>query len=399
MGASLVMVGRNADCGVRIRRELQTRFPSAQMDFCRTDLSSLAEVRELAAGITARHGHVDVLINNAGARYDRYHESRDGFELTFATNHLGHFLLTCLLWDCLAASPAARIITVSSSAHAAARTDGVWLPREQEYDGRQAYAKSKLANILFAFELARRMASTGGTSNAVHPGGVATNFARNNGLLSWLKHLVAHGMKGELVSPTMGAKTILYLATDSEVAGISGRYYFQRRTVDPAPAVLDPTLAAALWNSSLQWTKVDKSIGMGWNYLKPANLPAQNGVCGNVASRGRLRSAGCKDFNVALGPAPIDRSGLAFLLLFGGLASYVFVVSKLSEGSTSPSLAADIIGLRRPAFGHSSRMAVQLGRILLFIDSAAASGGSGGGRLDWCRCHTRGSGGVRAARL
>jgi retinol dehydrogenase 14 len=260
MGASLVMVGRNADRGVRIRRELQTRFPSAQLDFCRTDLSSLAEVRELAAAIAARHGRIDVLINNAGARYDRYHESRDGFELTFATNHLGHFLLTCLLWDCLAASPAARIITVSSSAHAAARTDGVWLPREQEYDGRQAYAKSKLANILFAFELARRMVAAGVSSNALHPGGVATNFARNNGVLSWSKHLLAYGMKGRLISPTRGADTIVYRAAASDVERISGRYFFQCRQVEPAPAALDSSLAAALWNSSLLWTKLYDSV-------------------------------------------------------------------------------------------------------------------------------------------
>ena len=278
MGATLVAVGRNLERGLRVCRELRVRHPFAQLDFYQTDLSSLAEVRELAAAIVAKHGRIDVLINNAGARYDRYRESRDGFELTFATNHLGHFLLTCLLWDCLVASPAARIITVSSSAHATARTDGVWLSREHEYDRRQAYAKSKLANILFAFELARRMASTGVTSNAVHPGGVATNFARNNGWLSWLRHVVAHGMKGELMSPTKGAETLVYLAAGTEVARISGRYFFQCRPVDPARPALDPNLSAALWNSSLQWTGIDQSIGAAGEYAKPATSPAPTGT-------------------------------------------------------------------------------------------------------------------------
>jgi NAD(P)-dependent dehydrogenase (short-subunit alcohol dehydrogenase family) len=273
MGASLVMVGRNAERGARIQRELRKRYPAGQLDFHRTDLSSLAEVRELAAAIVARHDRIDVLINNAGTRYDRYLESRDGFELTFATNHLGHFLLTCLLWDRLIATPTARVITVSSGAHASAKPDGLWLSQKHQYDRRQAYAKSKLANVLFAFELARRMVSTGVTSNAVHPGGVATNFARNNGLLSWLKHLVAHGMKGELRSPRKGAETIVYLARDNQAAGVSGRYFFQCRPVDPAPAALDSALAAALWNASVQWTKIDRSIGAAWKYVKPEPWP------------------------------------------------------------------------------------------------------------------------------
>lgn len=256
MGASLVTVGRNADRGALVRRELLLRHPHAEVDFYRADLSSLAEIRELAAVIAAKHGRIDVLINNAGARHDRYLENRDGFELTFATNHLGHFLLTCLLWDCLQATPSARIITVSSSAHAAAKADGVWLSQKHEYDHRQAYAKSKLANILFAFELGRRMASTGVTSNAVNPGGVFTSFARNNGLLSWLRHVIGHRIKGELISPTAGAETLVYLAAGTEVPGISGRYFFKCRPVNPAPAALDTRLATTLWNSSLQWVNL-----------------------------------------------------------------------------------------------------------------------------------------------
>jgi NAD(P)-dependent dehydrogenase (short-subunit alcohol dehydrogenase family) len=269
-GACLVIIGRNTPRGERISRELRVKYPFAQSEYRRADLSSLDDVRELAAAISAKHRRIDVLINNAGARYDRYHESPDGFELTFATNHLGHFLLTCLLWDCLLASGSARIITVSSSAHASARTDGIWLAPIHGYDRRQAYAKSKLANILFAFELARRLASTGATSNALHPGAVATGFARNNGLLSWLRHIIVCGINGTLLSAEKGAETIVYLAADDAVARMSGRYFVKRQPVDPAPAALETRTAAALWNSSLQWTKLDESIGATWKYIKPA---------------------------------------------------------------------------------------------------------------------------------
>jgi NAD(P)-dependent dehydrogenase (short-subunit alcohol dehydrogenase family) len=269
-GASLIIIGRNTARGERISSELRAKYPSAQFEYRRADLSSLDDVRELAAAISAKHRRIDVLINNAGARYDRYHESRDGFELTFATNHLGHFLLTCLLWDCLLASGSARIITVSSGAHASARMDGIWLSPMHGYDRRQAYAKSKLANILFAFELARRLGSTGTTSNALHPGGVATGFSRNNGLLSWLRHLVAYAIQGTLLPAEKGAETIVYLAADRDVARMSGRYFVKRQPVDPAPAALDTRTAAELWNSSLQWTKLDETIGATWKYVKPA---------------------------------------------------------------------------------------------------------------------------------
>ena len=143
----------------------------------------------------------------------RIEATEDGLERTFATNHLGHFLLTSLLMDHLRAAPSARIITVSSSAHRAANDDGIWSYQGHEYDRRQAYAKSKLANILFAFELARRLQGTRIVSNAVDPGVVSTNFARNNGLLAWAKHTISHGLRGELVSAARAADTIVYLAT------------------------------------------------------------------------------------------------------------------------------------------------------------------------------------------
>jgi NAD(P)-dependent dehydrogenase (short-subunit alcohol dehydrogenase family) len=270
MGASLIMVGRNPDRGARVQQELRSRCPTIPVDFYCGDLSVLDDVRALAGAIKAKHDRIEVLINNAGARFDDYHESADGFELTLATNHLGHFLLTCLLGDRLLATRSARVITVSSGAHAAASPDEVWSYPKNGYDRRLAYAKSKLANILFATELARRLESTGITSNALHPGGVATNFARNNGLLSWLKHMIAHTMKGELVSSAEGAKTIVYLAADSRAAGFNGQYFFQCRPIEPAPSAMDWTLAKKLWSSSLNWTRLDDSIGIAWKYFEPS---------------------------------------------------------------------------------------------------------------------------------
>jgi NAD(P)-dependent dehydrogenase (short-subunit alcohol dehydrogenase family) len=267
--ANLVLVGRNPRRGSEVAERIRKKAANASVWFIEADLSAQKDVRRLAKTIGQEYDHVDALINNAGARFDTYGETEDGLERTFATNHLGHFLLSCLLLEHLIEAPSARIITVSSESHRAAKTDGVWLYQKHKYDRRQAYAKSKLANILFASELARRLARTGVISNAVNPGGVATHFARNNGLLSWLKHLAAHGVRRELISPAKGADTIVCLADTFELAAMSGRYFFQRRSVDPAPAALDRSLAAALWNLSLEWTELDKSIGLTWEYIKP----------------------------------------------------------------------------------------------------------------------------------
>ena len=211
--AALILVGRNSRRGSEVVERIKKTSPGARAQFIEADLSAQNDVRQLATAIRQKFNHVDVLINNAGARFDTYGATEEGFERTFATNHLGHFLLTSLLLEHLRAAPSARIITVSSAAHRAAKVDGIWSYQEHGYDRRQAYAKSKLANILFAFELARRLQGTRIVSNAVDPGVVSTNFARNNGLLAWAKHTVSHGLRGELVSAARAASTIVYLAT------------------------------------------------------------------------------------------------------------------------------------------------------------------------------------------
>ena len=199
-----------------------------------------------------RRPHIDVLVNNAGARHDTYRETVEGFEMTFAVNHLSHFLLTCLLLDGLKRAPQGRVITVSSGSHAAAQVDASWQLRPPAYDRKQAYAKSKLANLLFAYELADRLRDTNVTSNALDPGGVASGFALNNGLKSWLKHVVSHALRRDLVSPARAASTVVHLASSPDVAGITGTFFCRGRESRSSPASYDRDLAAELWALSLR---------------------------------------------------------------------------------------------------------------------------------------------------
>ena len=159
-----------------------------------------------------------------------YQESVDGIELTFATNHLGAFLLTSLLLEPLKRSAGARIITVASGAHHGVSNEfkANWQPGT--YDRKVAYGQSKLANVMFTYELARRLEGTHVTANAVDPGGVATNLGRNNGLLAWARHLVYYAKKGELLSPKQGADTVVYLASSPEVEGCHGTALLQAKT-------------------------------------------------------------------------------------------------------------------------------------------------------------------------
>jgi NAD(P)-dependent dehydrogenase (short-subunit alcohol dehydrogenase family) len=255
--ADLVLVGRNTRRGADVVERIRQRAPNVRARFIQADLSAQGDVRRLARLINQDFDHLDVLINNAGARFDTYGATEDGLERTFATNHLGHFLLTCLLFDRLDSAPSARVVTVSSQAHLMAEADGSWLYQEQEYDRRQAYAKSKLANILFAFELARRLEGTRIASNAVDPGVAATNFALNNGLVAWAKHTVSHWVKGALISPAAAADTIVYLATSSQPDAVSGSLFRERRVVEPSQQARNRSLASNLWAQSARLTGAD----------------------------------------------------------------------------------------------------------------------------------------------
>jgi NAD(P)-dependent dehydrogenase (short-subunit alcohol dehydrogenase family) len=234
----------------------QCRRSSAggEIEFLPADLADSVAVRALADSILERTECVDILVNNAGARIDRYQQNSAGIEMTFAVNHVGHFLLTHLLRTRLERSRIARVITVGSSAHLGADLSLGWnLPRER-YDRRIAYANSKLANIVFARELHSRWSSMGVSSCAVDPGLVATRFARNNGILSWMKHLVAHGLRGELISARRAADTIVHLATAGWTQQIGGNYVRCRNVLSPSPEALRSDVGQDLWSLSLRLT-------------------------------------------------------------------------------------------------------------------------------------------------
>jgi NAD(P)-dependent dehydrogenase (short-subunit alcohol dehydrogenase family) len=211
------------------------------------DLSSLAAVRKLAQEIRDRYPSLDVLANNAGAMFTSRELSPDGIEMTWAVNHLAPFLLTTLLLDRLRAVPAARVITTASDAHTGVHIPFDDLNAEQSYSGFRRYKESKLANILFTRELARRLEGSGTTAYCFHPGVVATGFARNNGpLMRLAMRLVSMGAR----PPEHGAQTLVWLATAPRNELTSGAYYVDMKRRAPSAAAEDAEAAKRLWEVS-----------------------------------------------------------------------------------------------------------------------------------------------------
>jgi NAD(P)-dependent dehydrogenase (short-subunit alcohol dehydrogenase family) len=248
MGARVVIVGRNPQKIAAVVEELKGQHPSeAEVKGMLADLSSLADIRKLAEDFKQKYDRLDVLVNNAGAYFTRRIESVDGFEMTFALNHLGYFYLTDLLLDLLKASAPARIINVSSGAHPMGKVNFDNLNSKGFFMGWTAYANSKLMNILFTRELAQRLEGTRVTANVLHPGFVATNFGHNGkGLWSWFVKLSQKGA----ITPEQGAQTSIYLASSPEVAGVSGAYFHNSKIVQPSTAAQDDEVARRLWEVS-----------------------------------------------------------------------------------------------------------------------------------------------------
>lgn len=242
-GAAVVGVGRNPEKCAATAARIETATGN-RPEFLLADLSSQAGVGRLAEAFKEQHGRLDVLVNNAGAIFLSRRTSADGLEMTFALNHLAYFLLANLLLDPLQAGTRPRIINVSSAAHDRAGIDVTDLADPVRYSGFQAYAQSKLANLLFTYELARRLDGTGVTVNAMHPGLVGTGLLSSNGL---------RGRAGGALmrvlgrSAKRGARTIVYLATSPEVEGITGRYFVDEQAVASSPASYNEPLAAELW--------------------------------------------------------------------------------------------------------------------------------------------------------
>jgi NAD(P)-dependent dehydrogenase (short-subunit alcohol dehydrogenase family) len=248
-GNELILVARNKSAGFELVNRITKKYGS-NASFFDCDLSSLNGVKRLAEKIKENFNKIDVLINNAGARFDKYLKSEDDIELTFATNHLGHFLLTYYLIDLLKISVSARIINVSSSAHNVKDMPIDQLVNPKEYFRSAVYGRSKLANVLFTLELSNRLSNTKITVNTLDPGGVATRFAKNNGLLPWIKHIGYYLTKGSLLSAKKGAETIIYLAENSDVEGISGKFFYEKKEKPASDLAYNTELQKQLWQLS-----------------------------------------------------------------------------------------------------------------------------------------------------
>lgn len=248
-GASMTLVGRNLEKTERVLGELKAASGNGELDAIVQDLSSLAGVRAVAEEFKARRSRLDVLVNNAGAVFMNYLTSADGFEMTFALNHLSWFQLTSLLLDRLEAAPGARVVSTSSAAHAIGKMDLANVVRRQKgYSAHGAYGDSKLANILFTRELARRLAGTGVTANCFHPGWVSTGFGLNNqGFAAKLIELSAPLLAR---TPEKGAETLVWLATSSEAAAFNGEYFHDKKVAKPSKLARDAELGARLWELS-----------------------------------------------------------------------------------------------------------------------------------------------------
>ena len=251
-GARVVMVGRDPHRTEAAVAEVQRRSGSAEVSHLLCDFSSQTSIRSLAEAIRARHDRLDVLINNAGGVNKTRRLTVDGIEATFAVNHLGYFLLTHLLADLLVGSAPARVVTVASAGHRSGTLDFDDLGYERGYSLLRAYTRSKLANVLFAAELARRLQGTGVTSNSLHPGVVSTNIWAGAG--SWLKPLIRTLLRPFFLSAEEGGATIVQLAADPELEGVTGKYFEKGKVVTPAPLARDEALAKRLWDVSASLT-------------------------------------------------------------------------------------------------------------------------------------------------
>ena len=259
-GATVIGVGRNPEKCSAIAESIKRATGNFSVRYMLADLSVQNEIHELVSQFKTEHQRLDVLINNAGARFSSRRVSADGYEMTLALNHLSHFLLTNLLLDPLMKSGDARVVNVASGSHWSCRgIDFDDLQAERRYSGKKAYAQSKLATLLFTYELHRLVKGTGVTVNAADPGNVVTGFCRNNGLLSWVRHMLGSAVHGNLVGPTQGARTSIYLASSPEVDGVSGEYFCDLKPARSSGLSYDAAAASHLWEISLELTKLKTS--------------------------------------------------------------------------------------------------------------------------------------------
>ena len=250
MGADVVVVGRDRGRGEGAAAEIRAQT-GAKVDLALADLASQAGVRGLAEEFRRRYDRLDVLVNNAGLVQSTRTETPDGLETTFATNHLAPFLLTNLLLDMLKESAPSRVVTVSSEAERWGNIDFDDLQSKKRYSGFPVYGMTKLANIMFTYELAERLAGTGVTATCMHPGAVNTRFGTNN---SGPMTILFRAFKPFMRTPEQGADTVIWLAASPDVEGVSGRYYADRKPIEPKKIANDPAARRRLWDESERLT-------------------------------------------------------------------------------------------------------------------------------------------------
>ena len=255
-GMDIIMVCRNEAKGRQAREEIMP-LAKGKVDLLTGDLASQESVVQLARQVRDQYGRLDVLVNNAGLIVDNLAYTPEGYESTFGINHLGTFLLTNLLLDLVKKGEEPRIITVSSAAHQWGKWDLNDVARPKKFSSLTAYGNSKLANILFSNELARRVKEFGITSNSLHPGAVQTNFGVGVGsIFTWMFNLA----RPFFITPEQGAETSIYLAVSPEVRGITGQYFDKKRPKTPSKTAQSEVNARMLWEKSAEWTKLDERL-------------------------------------------------------------------------------------------------------------------------------------------
>jgi retinol dehydrogenase-12 len=246
-GARIVFTARDAARAEETLAVLKAAGPGQAHRAVFGDLSSLAEMKRVGAEIAAREPQIDVLANNAGLFMLKRTETADGLEATFAVNHMAYFVVTNAVLGALKATPGARVVSTSSVAHTSGKLDFATLGQPSSFSMSNTYGASKLCNVLFTRELAKRLQGSGVTANCFHPGFVASRFGTNNGALA---SAMAKLISPLAISPAKGAETLVYLACSPDVAGVSGRYFARCRETAPSAAAQDDAAAAQLWAES-----------------------------------------------------------------------------------------------------------------------------------------------------
>jgi NAD(P)-dependent dehydrogenase (short-subunit alcohol dehydrogenase family) len=256
-GAEVIITGRDREKSEVTTRQIKAQTGNEAIQYLLADFSDLEQVRKLALTYKERVSRLDVLVNNAGSFFNTRRDTQYGVEMTFLVNHLAPFLLTSSLLDIIQDSAPARIINVSSDAHRYGSLDFDDLCFRRGYVGMKAYARSKLANILFSYELVRRFPGSGMTVNALHPGHVATDIWRTN--FSFIGPALKRVMGLFALSPEEGADNTIYLASSPEVIGVSGKYFVKREPVESSPLSYDQDIAKKLWETSENLTSFTRS--------------------------------------------------------------------------------------------------------------------------------------------